>query len=66
MRTILLFLLTFLINFSVQAKHQNEEYEPHGWGKFEIKGSDNYYKFNFELVEDQDVKKELKIVKKLG
>ena len=63
MRTILIFLFTFLVNFSVQANHQNEAYEPHNWGKFEIKGSDNYYKFNFELVEDQDVKKEIKKVK---
>ena len=66
MRTILIFLFTFLVNFSVQANHQNEAYEPHNWGKFEIKGSDNYYKFNFELVEDQDVKKEIKNSKKTG
>ena len=66
MRTILIFIFTFLVNFSVQANHQNEAYEPHNWGKFEIKGSDNYYKFNFELVEDQDVKKEIKNSKKTG
>ncbi len=66
MRTTLIFLFTFLVNFSVQANHQNEAYEPHGWGKFEIKGSDKYYKFNYELVEDQDVKKEIKNSKKTG
>ena len=27
--------------------------------KYEIKGSNNYYKFNLDLIEDKDVKKEL-------
>lgn len=53
--------ITFLIIFyitSAQADHQNEPYEPHDWGKFEVKGSDNYYKFQSELIEDKNIKKD--------
>jgi len=56
---------SFLIIFSSLAEHQNEPYEPDGWDKFQVKGSENYYKFKSELVEDKDVKKEIDIVKKL-
>lgn len=48
------------------AKHQNEPYEPHNWGKFRVKGSDNYYKFQSELIEDKNVKKEIKNNQKTG
>ena len=57
---------SFLIIFSSLAEHQNEPYEPDGWGKFQVKGSENYYKFKSELVEDKDVKKEIDNSQKTG
>ena len=66
MRILLLFLLSFFFNLPIQAEHQNEPYEPHGWGKFQVKGSDNYYKFESELIEDKSVKKEIKNNQKTG
>ena len=66
MRILLLFLLSFFFNFPIQAEHQNEPYEPHGWGKFQVEGSNNYYKFESELIEDKSVKKEIKNTKKTG
>ena len=58
--------LSFLLNSVSLAKHQNEPYEPNGWSKFEVKGSENYYKFESELIEDKSVKKEIKNNKKTG
>ena len=55
----------FLISNSFSG-HQNEPYEPHNWDKFLVKGSENYYKFQSELIEDQDVKKEIKNKNKTG
>jgi hypothetical protein len=66
MRILLLFLLSFFFNFPIQAEHQNEPYEPHGWGKFQVEGSNNYYKFESELIEDKSVKKEIKNNQKTG
>ena len=57
---------SFLFIFSSLAEHQNEPYEPDGWGKFQVKGSENYYKFKSELVEDKDVKEEIDNSKKTG
>ena len=57
---------SFLFIFSSLAKHQNEPYEPNGWDKFLVKGSENYYKFQSELVEDKDVKKEIDNSQKTG
>ena len=57
---------SFLFIFSSLAEHQNEPYEPDGWGKFQVKGSENYYKFKSELVEDKDVKKEIDNSQKTG
>ena len=59
-------LFSFLFILSSLAKHQNEPYEPNGWDKFLVKGSQNYYKFQSELVEDQDVKKEIDNSQKTG
>src|SRR6056300_316947 len=59
-------LLSFLLNSVSLAKHQNEPYEPNGWDKFLVKGSENYYKFQSELVEDKDVKKEIDNSQKTG
>ena len=58
--------LSSLLNSVSLAKHQNEPYEPHSWGKFKVKGSDNYYKFESELIEDKSVKKEIKNNQKTG
>ena len=66
MRILLLFLLSFFFNLPIQAEHQNEAYEPHSWKSFIVKGSDNYYKFESELIEDKSVKKEIKNTKKTG
>ena len=57
---------SFLFIFSSLAEHQNEPYEPNGWDKFLVKGSENYYKFQSELVEDKDVKKEIDNSQKTG
>ena len=57
---------SFLFVFSCLAEHQNEPYEPHSWKSFIVKGSDNYYKFESELIEDKSVKKEIKNTKKTG
>ena len=61
------FFLTVLSIFLISpayADHQNEEYSFNAFQKFEIKGSDNYYQFKSELIEDKDVKKEIKNNKK--
>ena len=58
--------LCFLLNSVSLAKHQNEPYEPNGWDKFLVKGSKNYYKFQSELVEDKNVKKEIDNSQKTG
>ena len=63
---ILVTLLILSTTFSSHAKHQNEPYEPNGWGKFLVKGSQNYYKFQSELVEDKDVKEEIDNSQKTG
>ena len=57
---------SFLFIFSSLAEHQNEPYEPHAWDKFKVVGSENYYKFGTELIEDKNVKKEIKNTKKTG
>jgi len=57
---------SFLFIFSSLAEHQNEPYEPHNWDKFQVKGSENYYKFKSELVEDKDIKKEIDNSQKTG
>ena len=58
--------LSFLLNSVSVAKHQNEAYELHNWDKFLVNGSDNYYKFQSELIEDKNVKKEIKNSQKTG
>jgi len=57
-------LLSMTIIFPSYAKHQYEEYSFNAFWKYEIKGSDNYYKFNSDLIQDKDVIKELKNNKK--
>ena len=57
---------SLILSFPSQAKHQNEPYEPHNWDKFKVIGSENYYKFETDLIQDKDVVKELKNKKKTG
>jgi len=58
-------LITLLLASSfAYADHQSETYSFNAFGKFEIKGSDNYYQFKSKLIEDRDVKKEIKNNKK--
>src|SRR6056300_752920 len=59
-------LLSLLFNFPSQADHQYEEYSFHAFHKYETKGSDNYYQFNSDLIQDEDVKKEIDNNKKTG
>tara|TARA_B100001121_G_scaffold237490_1_gene211153 strand:+ start:169 stop:1317 length:1149 start_codon:yes stop_codon:yes gene_type:complete len=63
-KIILIFLFNLLIFTNSYAKHQYEEYSFDAFWKYEIKGSNNYYKFRSDLIEDKDVKKELKNNKK--
>ena len=63
-KIILIFLFNLLIFTNSYAKHQYEEYSFGAFLKYEIKGSNDYYKFNSDLIEDKDVKKELKNKKK--
>ena len=63
-KIILIFLFNLIIFTNSYAKHQYEEYSFDAFWKYEIKGSNNYYKFRSDLIEDKDVKKELKNKKK--
>ena len=63
-KIILIFLFNLIIFTNSYAKHQYEEYSFDAFWKYEIKGSNNYYKFRSDLIEDKDVKKELKNNKK--
>ena len=63
-KIIFIFLFNLLIFTNSYAKHQYEEYSFDAFWKYEIKGSNDYYKFNLDLIEDKDVKKELRNKKK--
>jgi len=63
---LVIFILSLFFNFSSQADHQYEEYSFHAFHKYETKGSDNYYQFNSDLIQDDDVKKEIDNNKKTG
>ena len=65
-RIILICLFNIIIFSNSYAKHQYEEYSFYAFWKYEIKGSNNYYKFNSDLIQDKDVIKELKNKKKTG
>ena len=61
------FFLTVLSIFLISpayADHQSEEYSFNSFWKYETKGSDNYYKFNSDLIKDKDVIKEWRNKKK--
>jgi len=63
---LVIFILSLFFNFSSQADHQYEEYSFHAFHKYETKGSNNYYQFNSDLIQDDDVKKEIDNNKKTG
>ena len=61
---ILLILLSFLLNSNSYAEHNSIQYDLPWFPKYEVKGSDQYYKFNSNLTEDKIVRKEIKNYKK--
>ena len=63
-KIILILIFNFLIFSNSYANHQYEKYSFNAFWKYQIKGSDNYYKFNSDLIQDKDVIKELKNNKK--
>ena len=60
MRILLIFLFSLLIFPTSFAKHQYEEYGFGYFKKYEVKGSNNYFQFNSDLIQDKDVIKEIK------
>ena len=63
------FFLTVLSVFlfsTTYAKHQYEEYGFSFFWNYQVKGSDNYYQFQSDLIQDKDVIKEIKNKKKTG
>ncbi len=65
-KIILICLFNIIITVNSYAKHQYEEYSFYAFWKYEIKKSNNHYKFNSDLIEDKNVIKELKNKKKTG
>ena len=66
MKKIILIFLSFLLNSTSYGEHQTFHYDLAWFPKYEVKGSDQYYKFNSNLTEDKIVKKEIKNYKKTG
>ena len=65
MKKIIIYLIFNIIIFSnAYAKHQYEEYSFDAFYKYEVKGSDNHYQFNSDLIQDKVVIKEIKNKKK--
>jgi len=58
--------LGLLLNTNAQAKHKTFDDPFLYYKKFEVKGSENHYKFQSSLREDKDVLKEIKNTKKTG
>ena len=58
--------LGLLLNTNAQAKHRTFDDPFLYYKKFEVKGSENHYKFQSNLREDKDVLKEIKNTKKTG
>ena len=58
--------LGLLLNTNAQAKHRTFDNPFYWWNRFEVKGSENHYKFQSNLREDKDVLKEIKNTKKTG
>ena len=60
MRILLIILFSFLISPTSYGEHNNIQYDLAWFPKYEVKGSDQYYKFNSNLTEDKIVRKEIK------
>ena len=60
--------LSFFLISTTYAKHQYEEYSFGAFWNYKVKGSgsDNYYQFQSDLIQDKDVIKEIKNKKKTG
>ena len=58
--------LGLLLNTNAQAKHKTFDDPLYWWNRFEVKGSENHYKFQSNLREDKDVLKEFKNNKNTG
>ena len=58
--------LGLLLNTNAQAKHRTFDDPFLHWNTFEVKGSENHYKFQSNLREDKDVLKEFKNNKETG
>ena len=56
---LIILLLSFLLNFSSQAHHQNEPYAFNEFHKYKIDKSKNYYKFDYDL-QDNELSKRVK------
>ena len=54
---LLIFLLSLLFNFSTQADHQNEPYAFNKHHKYKIDKSENHYKFDYDLQNNELSKK---------
>ena len=66
MKKIILIFFCFLLNSTSYGEHNSIQYDLPWFPKYEVKGSDQYYKFNSKLTEDKIVKKEIKNYKKTG
>tara|TARA_B100001057_G_scaffold108931_1_gene106827 strand:- start:49 stop:1179 length:1131 start_codon:yes stop_codon:yes gene_type:complete len=66
MKKIILIFFCFLLNSTSYGEHNSIQYDLPWFPKYEVKGSDQYYKFNSNLTEDEIVKKEIKNYKKTG
>jgi len=58
--------LGLLLNTNAQAGHRTFDDPLYWWNRFEVKGSENHYKFQSNLREDKDVLKEIKNTKRTG
>ena len=56
--------LSFFLISTTYAKHQYEEYSFSAFWNYEVKGADNYYQFQSDLIQDKDVINEIKNKKK--
>ena len=63
-KIILIFIFNILILSPTYAKHQYEEYSLNAFWNYNVTGSDNYYQFQSDLIQDKDVIKEIKNKKK--
>ena len=65
-KLLLIIFLSFLLNSTSYGEHASWSYDLAWFPKYEVKGSDQYYKFNSNLIEDKIIRKEIKNYKKTG